>query len=128
MNAHKERSVLIRAGNLALSARIYENETGDAILGILPIAGRVNRWGDEIYFSIPLALGVAPDARDVVRMGELGYWPDGSSFCIFFGKTPVSRGDEIRAASPVNIFGMVTGDPTLLSAVADGSPIAIDRA
>ena len=90
-----------------LSARIYENETGDAILGILPISGRANRWGDEIYFSIPARLGRAPDARDIVRMGELGYWPDGNALCIFFGKTPVSRGDEIRAASPVNIFGML---------------------
>jgi hypothetical protein len=60
--------------------------------------------------------------------GELGYWPDGKAFCIFFGKTPVSRGEEIRAASPVNIFGMVTDDPTPLTGVPDGSPITIDRA
>jgi uncharacterized protein len=128
MDALKEHAVVIRAGDLALPARIYENETGSAILGILPIAGRANRWGDEIYFSIPLTLGRAPDARDAVRMGELGYWPDGNAFCIFFGKTPVSRGDEIRAASPVNIFGMIDGDPAVLSAVDDGSPITIDRA
>ena len=88
MDVHAERNVIIRAGGLALSARIYENETGSAILGILPITGRANRWGDEIYFSIPLVLGRAPDARDIVQMGELGYWPDGNALCIFFGKTP----------------------------------------
>lgn len=120
--------VIIRAGDLEVTARIYDNETGRAILGIVPITGRANRWGEEIYFTIPLALGRARDARDVVRMGELGYWPDGSALCIFFGKTPVSRGDEIRAASPVNIFGMVEGDVTRLSAVPDGSPVTVDRA
>jgi len=121
------RNVIIYAGDATLSAQIYENDTGDAILEILPIAGRVNRWGDEIYFSIPLALGRAADAREVVEKGELGYWPDGSSFCIFFGKTPVSRGDEIRAASPVNIFGMVEGDLAVLSTVVDGARITVDR-
>lgn len=127
MDDTENRTIIIRVGDLALSALIFENETGDAILEILPIFGRANRWGDEIYFSIPLALGRAPDARDVVQTGELGYWPDGSSFCIFFGKTPVSRGDEIRAASPVNVFGIVTDDPAALSTVQDGSRITIDR-
>lgn len=120
-------SVVIRAGDLVLPARIYANETGSAVLGIVPITGRANRWGEEIYFSIPLALGRAQDARDVVRIGELGYWPDGNALCIFFGKTPISRGDEIRAASPVNIFGIVEGDPACFSAVPDGCPITIDR-
>ncbi len=127
MDVHVERNVIIRTGGLALPARIYENETGSAILGILPISGRANRWGDEIYFSIPLVLGRAPDARDIVQRGELGYWPDGNALCIFFGKTPVSLGDEIRAASPVNIFGDITDDPALLSSVPEGSPITIDR-
>jgi hypothetical protein len=123
----ENRTVVIRAHGLELAAEIYHNETGDKILAGLPIAGRANRWGDEIYFSIPLSLPRAPDARDVVQAGELGYWPDGNSFCIFFGKTPISRGDEIQAASPVNIFGRVTGDPTLLASVNDGQEITVDR-
>jgi uncharacterized protein len=127
-DASGKRRVLIHAGDLALTAEIYENETGDAILDILPIEGAANRWGDEIYFTIPLSLARAPDAREIVNKGELGYWPDGSSFCIFFGKTPMSRADEIRAASAVNIFGMVTDDSTVLTAVPDGCRITIDRA
>jgi hypothetical protein len=123
-----KRRIAIRAGDLTLFAQIYENETGNAILDILPIVGQANRWGDEIYFSIPLSLNRDPDARDVVQMGELGYWPDGNALCIFFGKTPMSHGDEIRAASPVNIFGMVTDDPTLFAAVDDGTRIAVDKA
>jgi hypothetical protein len=122
-----KRTVVIRAGALELTAEIYGNETGDRILSILPVSSFANRWGDEIYFSIPLSLPRAPDARDVVHSGELGYWPNGNSFCIFFGKTPMSRGDEIRAASPVNIFGRVTDDPTLLVSVNDGQEITVER-
>ncbi len=123
----EKRTVVIRAGALELTAEIYGNETGDRILAILPVTSPANRWGDEIYFSIPLSLPRAPDARDVVYVGELGYWPNGNSFCIFFGKTPMSRGDEIRAASPVNIFGRVMDDPTLLASVNDGQEITVER-
>jgi len=128
MDVSGKRRILIGAGGLSLRAEIYENETGDVILKRLPVTGRANRWGEEIYFSIPVSLTCAPDARVIVRKGELGYWPDGNALCIFFGKTPVSRGDEIRAASPVNIFGMIIDDPTELTAVDDGSPVIVERA
>jgi hypothetical protein len=124
----EKRDIVIRAGDCSLRAEIYDTGTGRAVLDILPLAGRVSRWGDEIYFAIPLSIGREPDARDVVRMGEIGYWPDGNALCIFFGKTPVSRGDEIRAASPVNVFGMITEDPTWLAAVEEGSPVTVQRA
>lgn len=120
-----ERRVVIRARGVSLHARIYENETASAILEMLPLTGQASRWGDEIYFSIPLSL---VRARDVVEIGELGYWPDGNSFCVFLGKTPISRGNEIRAALPVNIFGMVTDDPTTLASVDDGSRVTVERA
>jgi hypothetical protein len=122
-----KRTIVIRAGALELAAEIDGNETGDKIYAMLPVSSRANRWGDEIYFSIPLTLPRAPDARDVVEAGELGFWPDGSAFCVFFGKTPVSRGDEIRAASPVNIFGRVIGDPSVLTSVRDGETITVDK-
>lgn len=73
MGVMGKRRVVIRVGGLSLCAEIYENETGNAILPILPIVGHASRWGDEIYFSIPLSLSRAPDARDVVRVGELVY-------------------------------------------------------
>jgi hypothetical protein len=121
----EKHRITIASGEIMMSAELFDNETGRAIGSILPITGSVSRWGDEIYFSIELDLPRAPDARDVVRAGELGYWPDGSSFCIFFGKTPASRGDEIRAASPVNIFGRIVGDPSTLGGVPDGAAITI---
>jgi hypothetical protein len=64
-------------------------------------------WGDEVYFDIPVEMGLEPDARAEVEVGELGYWPTGNAFCIFFGSTPASSGDTPVAASRVNILGRV---------------------
>ena len=101
--------------------------TARAIWDALPLEAKANTWGDEIYFSIPVEVG-AENPREVVGMGDLGYWPPGSAFCIFFGPTPMSRGDEIRPASPVNVFGRVEGDARVFKSVASGDPVRIERA
>ena len=82
----------------------------------------------EIYYSIPAAAELEDDAREVLEPGELGYWPPGSAFCIFFGATPISRGDECRAASKVNVFGKVLGDTTPLWDMKDGQNITVTTA
>ena len=102
-------------------------KTAEAIWKALPIKARANRWGDEIYFSIPVRVGQERD-QQVVQKGDLGYWPPGNAFCIFFGPTPASRGDEIRAASPVNVFGRVLGSPEVFKAVAGGEEVRVEKA
>jgi hypothetical protein len=103
------------------------SETARAIWDALPIEARANVWGDEIYFSIPVKIGLE-NPKEVVELGDLGYWPPGSAFCIFFGKTPASRGDEIRPASPVNVFGRIIGDSTVFKAVSTGEKIFLSKA
>jgi hypothetical protein len=119
------RKILISAAGVKADAELADNKTADAIWKSLPIEGRVNRWGEEIYFSISVSLEEEPDARDVMDMGEIGYWPPGRAFCIFFGPTPASRGGEIRAASKVNVFGKISGDAKLFGKVSDGTKITI---
>ena len=102
-------------------------ETVEAIWQALPFETRANTWGDEIYFSIPVSLG-EENAQETVDLGDLGYWPPGRGFCIFFGPTPISRGDEIRPADPVNVFGKVKGDPKVFKKVKNGDKIRIERA
>ena len=102
-------------------------ETVQAIWESLPIQTRANTWGDEIYFSIPVRLG-EENAQPTVSMGDLGYWPPGQGFCIFFGPTPVSRTGEIRPANPINVFGKVKGDPKVFKKVRSGDTIRIERA
>ena len=112
-----------------VSAEIFlENnpKTATAILNALPIRGRVNRWGDEIYFTIPV-IEKEENAREEVNIGDLGYWPPGHGFCIFFGRTPASTGDQPRAASPVNIFGRVLGNATVFTKTKSGEEITIEK-
>jgi uncharacterized protein len=120
------KKIQIRAGAIELAAQLNNGKTAQAIWETLPIKGRVNVWGDEIYFSIPLSLELEA-GQELVNIGELGYWPDGNAFCIFFGPTPVSRGDEIRPASSVTVFGKVVGDATAFKKVAAGTEIVIRR-
>ena len=102
-------------------------ETADGIVAALPIEARGNRWGEEIYFSIPVHQS-EERSSEVVERGALGYWPPGNAFCIFFGRTPASVGDEIRPASPVNVFGKVLGDISRLQRFSSGSKIRIEKA
>ena len=120
-----ERRIRVTAGEVARSARLNDSRTADAIWQALPIEGRATRWGDEIYFSIGLELD-GEDGREVLEEGELGYWPPGSAFCLFWGRTPASQGDEIRAASAVNVFGRIEQGATDFGRVASGERVTIE--
>ena len=120
------RRMRITAGDVSVTAVLNDSRTADAIWAALPISARGNTWGDEIYFGIPVRLG-EEDPREVVDLGDLGYWPPGHAFCIFFGPTPASLGNEIRPASEVNVFGHVEGDAAIFRQVADGTQVKLER-
>jgi hypothetical protein len=119
------RAIRITAGSVTAEAELNDSATAAAIAAALPIEATAQTWGDEIYFDIGLAL-TAETPQEVVALGELGYWPPGQAFCIFFGPTPMSRGDEIRPASPVNIVGKVGGDARAFKRVRAGSRVRIE--
>ena len=108
-------------------AVLNDSKSAQAIFAALPIEATANTWGEEIYFAIPVRLE-AENPREVVEPGALGYWPKGNAFCIFFGPTPASRGEEIRPASPVNPIGKVLGDLEPLKKVRAGDKVRIERA
>ncbi|MCD6520616.1 MAG: hypothetical protein J7M05_11915 [Anaerolineae bacterium] len=120
------RKIRITAGDVSVTASLNDSKTAEAIWNVLPIEARANTWGEEIYFGIPVHLK-EENAQAVVELGDLGYWPPGHAFCIFFGRTPVSQGNEIRPASPVNVFGKIEGDPTVFTKVRDGERIIIEK-
>jgi len=119
--------IVISSGAISLEAELNDSPTADKVWEQLPIEGRANTWGDEIYFEIPVTMEQEPDARTEVEVGELGYWPVGQAFCIFFGPTPVSTDERPRAYSPVNIIGRVVGDAREFRAVKNGERVRIDR-
>lgn len=122
-----ERKIRITAGLVSAEAKLDGSKTAQAIWDLLPLTAKAETWGDEIYFAIPVHL-TEETPKDLVEMGDLGYWPPGNGFCIFFGPTPASRGQEIRPASPVNVFGRVVGDPKVFKKVRSGATVSIERA
>jgi len=121
------RTIVIAVENLTLSASLNESETARQIYEALPLEGTANLWGDEIYFEIPLVIKLEGNARETVAVGDLGYWPAGPAFCLFFGPTPVSTDELPRAYSPVNVFGRLKGDTAQLKTVASGSTVRVAR-
>lgn len=117
--------IQIESGDITMQAELSQNDSAQRIYAALPIEGSVNRWGEEIYFSIPVDIPEAPDARQEMAVGELGYWPPGTAFCIFFGPTPASHDQTPRAASNVNPFGMIIGDATAFGSVGNGEKITL---
>ncbi|CAB5082268.1 DUF369 domain-containing protein TM1367 [Olavius algarvensis associated proteobacterium Delta 3] len=119
--------IRISAGNIAVSAVLMDTPTANQIEAAMPLEGTANVWGDEIYFDVPIQMDLETDARQEVAVGDLGYWPMGSAFCIFFGPTPVSTGANPKAYSPVNVFGRVSGDASVLKQVSQGTPVRVER-
>jgi hypothetical protein len=120
------QKIKITAGSLSLEAELFDTPTANAIADALPITERANRWGEEIYFAIPVNADLEADSRDVLEAGELGFWPTGNAFCIFFGPTPASKAGEIRAASNVNIIGKIQGDLSELTNMPSGAQVTIE--
>ena len=118
--------IRITAGDVRVDADLNDSVTAEAVAAALPIEAVAQRWGEEIYFAIPVQADLEPDAREVVQAGEIGYWPTGNAFCLFFGPTPASGPGEIRAASPVNIIGGIVGDFADLTNVASGQTVIIE--
>ncbi len=121
------KRIRIIAGDVSVVAELLNSKTSDAIWDALPIENTVNTWGEEIYFEIPVDSPLDETAKEVVEKGDLGYWPTGKAFCIFFGPTPASQGDEIRPASAVNIVGKVEGDVKVFKSIRDGANIKLER-
>ena len=120
------KAIEIEAGGIALEAVLNDSRTAEAIWEILPLTASGNTWGDEIYFTTPLDLGLER-GQEVVAAGDLGYWPPGNAFCIFFGSTPMSQGEEVRPASAVTVIGGVVGDHAILKRVSSGTEITVRK-
>jgi hypothetical protein len=112
-------------GSLSLDAELLDTPTANAIAAALPLQSAALTWGEEVYFEIAVEVKREKDARAVVTPGEIAYWPDGPAIALGFGRTPISRGDEIRLASPCNIFATALSDVKVLKAVKAGTRVSV---
>jgi len=123
----QRRRLKMTLGVVQITAALNVTTMADLIWKALPIEAECQTWGDEIYFEIGIQAD-EDEGQEVVEMGDIGYWPPGRAFCVFFGPTPVSSSDEIRPASPVNVFGFIEGDATVLKQVRSGERVVVERA
>lgn len=119
--------IRITAGDVEVQGELNDSDCGKMIAEALPIEAEASTWGEEIYFSIDVDCP-GKDMQAAVELGDLGYWPPGSAFCMFFGMTPMSTADEIRPASPVAVIGRMEGDLEALKSVGAGAPVIVERA
>jgi len=121
------KKISISIEGVKIEAELNNSRTAEKIWELIPIEGQINTWGDEIYFSIGEKIELEEGASEVVTLGDLAYWPPGEAFCIFFGKTPASQDDDIRAASSVNVFGKIIGDAKIFKQVPSGAKISVQK-
>jgi hypothetical protein len=121
-------AIRIRAGGVELEADLRDTSTVEALRMLLPVTSRAARWGDEFYFTVPAMMAVREDdAREVMAIGEIGYWVEGQAIAIFFGPTPASRADEPRAIVPVNLVGTIRRNAQALARLDDGVEFTLEE-
>jgi hypothetical protein len=120
-----EKAIRIEAGGVRLYAILSDTATAAALWEALPLEGKVRLYGGSVLVDASLGVALEPIARASVKAGDLAFWPDGSAIGLFFGKTPASTGDDPAAASPVNVFGRITGDAGRLARVTEGAKVKL---
>ncbi len=118
--------IRISIAKLSMEAELNDTPTAQKVAAALPLTCSFCTWGDEIYFTIPVSAPLESSAKEVVELGELGYWPTGKAFCIFFGPTPMSSPGKIVPASAVNIIGKVLGDSTRFKEVMSEREVTLE--
>jgi len=119
-----QKKIIFTSGSINIEGILNESETAEKIWSSLPLDSLVNTWGDEIYFSVPVDSELE-NSKEVVDLGDIGFWPPGNAICLFFGPTPISAEGEIRPASSVNIAGKLIGNLEELKLVKSGSGISV---
>jgi uncharacterized protein len=111
----------------SIEAELSDTDCARLIAAKLPLSAKASTWGEEVYFRIPVECRLDETATEMVSVGDIGYWPQGSAFCIFFGRTPASTGNAPKPASAVNLAGKVTGPADPLRAVREGDDVRIEK-
>ena len=122
------RKLKLTLGAVVLEAELLATPTAEALFAAAPFEARASTWGEEVYFATPVEVAAEQGAREVMQPGELAYWPPGHAIAIGFGRTPASRGEEIRLASPCNVWGRALGDVKQLQGVPAGARIRVEPA
>jgi hypothetical protein len=119
------KKITIKVNNIQVVAELFDTATGNAIAEKIPLSSKINTWGKEIYFSIPVTCDLEKSSRSTLKIGDLGYYPPMQAFCIFYGPTPMSSDGKPQAADNVNVFGRIIGSAEALSNAKTGETVFV---
>ena len=120
-------NINLKFSSYTINIKLRSTKTAIAIKNILPFKSTVKKWGEEIYFEIPIeeSLDLENDAKDIINVGEIAYWIEGKCIAIGYGKTPVSKGNEIKLAARTNIWGDALLNIKELNKIKDGDEVVV---
>ena len=120
--------IIIEVSGKKIKGELNNSSTAKKVYAALPLYSSINRWGDEIYFEIPVESEIE-NGVEILDIGSLAYWPPGNAFCIFFGLTPASTDEKPRAAGPVNLIGNIKdkNDLIILKSLSNSQSINISK-
>jgi len=120
------KRILLMIDRYDLWVELNDSDTANAIWLATPFDSTTNAWGDEIYFEVPVR-NKLENGKKVLQAGDVAYWPEGQALCVFFGPTPISKGDAPEAISEVSPVGRLVGDPKAFMAIGDRRTVMVRR-
>ncbi len=125
VEATLEGTPTARALVAALPVKAKAQTWGEEVYFEVPVKAKAQTWGEEVYFDIPVTAALERDAKQVVPLGSVCFWVEGSALALPWGRTPVSEGDESRLVTRCNVLGRIDGDPRRLASVRSGDGISV---
>jgi uncharacterized protein len=94
----------------------------------LPFTVGTNLWGEEVFTDETKIDMDEENAKPIVELYDVAYWPTGKAICLFYGSTPIGGKNEIKPYSPVNIIGKIlNADKKILSELKNGTQITFRK-
>ena len=121
------RKVIIKCKGKKLDFELRDTLTADIIYDSLPLKSKIQKWGEEIYFETGLSIELEKTAKSVVNIGEIAFWNGGSAIAIGYGKTPISKGKEIRLISPCNIWADSKFDKSYIENIKENETVILEK-
>jgi hypothetical protein len=122
----RSHRIKITIGGIQLFADLKPNRTAQAIVDALPISAPVNQWGEEFYCKMPGVKDYRETAKNQVKVGDVAFWGNGEMLAVFFGRTPMSLGEDPVPADRVNVIGKIEGDAKILQQAVGATTMHVE--
>lgn len=126
--AEPPKKIRITVGPVQVEAELKSNKTAQEVYAALPVEASINTWGEEFYFKLGGVKDYRETATNQVKVGDVAFWGAGQVLAIFFGRTPMSLGQDPVPADRVNVIGRIVGDATIFRKVMEAPTIRVEQA